>query len=88
MLKIIPKEEQEVMAMEEVDKMYDGYDVAFDITDFFPDDKGYVLAVSDDFNEIADYVSALPDKKERCIFIRGASRLKWEPGYVQEVYLW
>ena len=88
MLKIIPKEEQKVMTMEEVDKTYNGYIVAFDITDFFPEDKGYVIAVSDDYNGISDFAISLPDYREREIFVRGASKMKWESGHVQEVYLW
>ena len=76
------------MTMEDVDKEHDGYYVAFDMTDFYPEDEGYLLAVSDDYDAISDYVLALPDYREREIFIVGASKLKWEPGYVQEVYLW
>ena len=88
MLKIIPKEELEYMVMKDVDKEHHGYYVAFDVTDFYPEDKGYLLAISDDYDTISDYVLSLPDKKDRCIFIRGANRLKWESGYAQEVYLW
>ena len=88
MLKITPKEDLKPMTMEEVDKMYHGLVIVFDMTEFYPEDMGYVLAVADNGREADDFIMRIPNQIEGYIFTRGANRERWAPGYVQEVYLW
>ena len=73
-----------LMTFKEIDYEFDGMDVLVNNEDFFPEDRGYVLAyISSDIKGCYGFMSewSYQTYSGKCYRIHGAFRGRWEKKY-------